>query len=479
MDPAQQQLRILLRGEIVNFFIAVMITGAGFAALGVHLIRWKSRARLLFWFGLTAALYGLRLLAGTQAIQSLFDVGQDFWLYSIRFISDVIIIPCLLLFEELYGKGWKSSIRWLIWAFTVYGVSAILIASARGRVYAVPDPGTGLILLPFVLIAGCWRGYRPPKIPGVGTLYAGWVIFSLTVLNDHLVEAELVRWRTRIEHVGFLILVGCMGYIAVRRFFVNEQQLISLEEEMKSARRIQAAILPQSTPKVDGLEVAARYVPMTAVAGDFYDFLSVDGKGHGFVVADVTGHGVPAALVAAMVKVAVSSQASSAADPAKVIAGLNRVMCRQAQGQFLTAGYLFVDSDVRTALYSAAGHPPLLLWRRANRTIHEFKENGLLLGVRANEEYSNMNLELQSGDRLLLYSDGIVEASNAAEEQFGERRFQEFIKAHENLEAERFAGALLQEVLAWPGMSALHRQTDDITLLVIDVKATSVTGRHA
>jgi serine phosphatase RsbU (regulator of sigma subunit) len=254
-------------------------------------------------------------------------------------------------------------------------------------------------------------------------------------------------------------------------FFVNEQQLISLEEEMKSARRIQASILPQSTPRVDGLEVAARYSPMTAVAGDYYDFLSVDGKGHGFMVADVAGHGVPAALVAAMVKVAVSSQASSASDPAKVIAGLNRVMCRQAQGQFITAGYLFVDADTRTALYAAAGHPPLLLWRRASRTIHEFKENGLLLGVRANEEYSNMNLDLQSGDRLLLYSDGIVEASNLSEEQFGESRLEKFIRAHEDLGAERFAGALLKEVLAWPGTSASQGQADDITLIVIDVKA--------
>jgi sigma-B regulation protein RsbU (phosphoserine phosphatase) len=471
MDPAQQQVRILLQGEIVKLVLGIIISGAGLSALAVQLIRWKSRARLLLWFGLSASLYGLRILAETRAIESLFDAPPDFCRYSIRFISDVIIIPFLLFFEELYGNGWKSSIRWLIWGFTIYGFSAILIASAQGRVYAVPDPGTGLILIPFVLIAGYWLGYRPPGAPEVRTLYAGILIFSLAVLNDHLVDARLLRSRDGIEPIGFLILVGCMGYIAVRRFFVNEQQLISLEEEMKSARRIQASILPQSTPCVDGLEVAARYSPMTAVAGDFYDFLSVDGKGHGFMVADVAGHGVPAALVAAMVKVAVSSQVSSASDPAKVIAGLNRVMCRQAQGQFITAGYLFVDGDTRTALYAAAGHPPLLLWRRANQTIHEFRENGLLLGVRANEEYSNMNLRLQSGDRLLLYSDGIVEASNPSEEQFGERRFQEFIKTHKDLEADGFAGALLKEVLAWPGTSAPLGQTDDITLLVIDVKA--------
>jgi serine phosphatase RsbU (regulator of sigma subunit) len=187
------------------------------------------------------------------------------------------------------------------------------------------------------------------------------------------------------------------------------------------------------------------------------------------VVADVAGHGVPAALVAAMVKVAVSSQINDGADPGKVIAGLNSVLCREAEGQYATAVYLFLDEKKLTGRYSAAGHPPLLLWRRATRTLTELNANGLLLGVRRNEAYPQSEFSFEAGDRLLLYTDGLVEATNPNGKEFGEARLSDFIDAHESLPAEQLAERLLQEVLAWPGNGNQRPQADDITLVVIDI----------
>src|SRR3984885_11132098 len=121
------------------------------------------------------------------------------------------------------------------------------------------------------------------------------------------------------------------------------QQLLSIQKELETARQIQLSILPSVIPKIEGLDIAARYVPMTSVAGDFYDFIVVDEKHLGILVADVSGHGMPAALIASMLKIALSAQGAHAADPAQVLAGLNQTLCGKFQYQYVTAAYLFVD----------------------------------------------------------------------------------------------------------------------------------------
>src|SRR5215467_189628 len=104
------------------------------------------------------------------------------------------------------------------------------------------------------------------------------------------------------------------------------QQLLMIQKELETAWQIQLSILPSEIPKIEGLDIAARYVPMTSVAGDFYDFIVVDEKHIGILVADVSGHGMPAALVASMLKIALSAQEAHAADPAQVLLGLNRAL---------------------------------------------------------------------------------------------------------------------------------------------------------
>src|SRR6201994_2411798 len=157
------------------------------------------------------------------------------------------------------------------------------------------------------------------------------------------------------------------------------QQLLTIQKELETARQIQLSILPSAVPKMEGLDIAARYIPMTSVAGDFYDFIVVDEKHIGILVADVSGHGMPAALIASMLKIALSSQVGHAADPAKVLLGLNETLCGKFQHHFVTAAYVFIDMEGGTLTYAGAGHPPLLLWGGPDG-VRSVEENGLFLG---------------------------------------------------------------------------------------------------
>jgi phosphoserine phosphatase RsbU/P len=360
-------------------------------------------------------------------------------------------------------------LQWLLVAQAVWGVAAIGTDMIRHHPGGIPDPSNLLlVVLPALVIAGHMRGYRPPRSSWAAIIFTGFSTFVVAVIFDHLRDAGLTPWQFRTEPFGFLANLGCLGYVAVKQFVSNEQQLIAIAEEMRSAARIQASILPGSVPPVGGLKIAVRYKLMTAVAGDFYDFLATVG-GVGILVADVTGHGVPAALVASMLKVAAASQAEHADDPARVISALNQMICRQVRGQLTTAGYLYVQPVRGKALYSAAGHPRPLIWRKDGRTLRELGDNGLLLGLRSDEQYVNTHIELQSGDRLLLYTDGILEAANSSEEFFGEERLAGFVAAQDGLSTDAFADALLSKVVAWSGSASGSQQTDDITIVVVDV----------
>ena len=202
------------------------------------------------------------------------------------------------------------------------------------------------------------------------------------------------------------------------------QQLLAIQKELETARQIQLSILPSVIPKIEGLDIAARYVPMTSVAGDFYDFIVVDEKHIGILVADVSGHGMPAALIASMLKIAFSAQVAHAADPAQVLLGLNQALCGKFQHHYVTAAYLFVDMQKRTLTYAGAGHPPLLLRGGSSRGVRDVAENGLFLGKFPFATYSSVELPLNAGDRALLYTDGISETTNFCRSRIWNRLFQ-------------------------------------------------------
>ena len=247
-------------------------------------------------------------------------------------------------------------------------------------------------------------------------------------------------------------------------------QLLALNTELEMARQIQLSILPHSIPKLAGLDIAAHYLPMTSVAGDFYDFIQIDDKHIGILIADVSGHGLPSALIASMLQVALTGQAGHATEPAKVLLGLNRALCGKFTQNFVTAAYVYVDLENNLMRYAGAGHPPMLQWRNSAGKTNQILENGLFLGMFGEASYETLEFPLEPGDRYVLYTDGIPEAANSAQEQFGVDRLMSFMKSHKHLEAEPFSQTLLDDLAGWSNQGIGPGQQDDITLLVIDYK---------
>ncbi len=246
-------------------------------------------------------------------------------------------------------------------------------------------------------------------------------------------------------------------------------QLMVVYQELEMARELQVSILPGETPAVSGLKIAARYIPMSAVAGDFYDFISIDENHLGVLIADVSGHGLPAALIASMLKIALSTQSSVAFRPAMVLNGLNELLHGKFRRQYVTAAYVYLDLESRIMRYGGAGHPAILLRSGLCGTVSELEENGLFLGPFADAVYSSVEIPIAVGDRVLLYTDGVLECMNEAGEEFGLVRLKQYLETGSGQTAEEFLDALMGELWKWAGQASGTPLTDDITLLAIDI----------
>ena len=413
------------------------------------------------------------VLASRPSFRSLFDESRIFWVYVNWVITCTIILPLGLFLYQVADEHLRNFFRWFLAAQTVFAIFGIL-AAALGVSLAKLFFANNFVVLgtlattALLPVVNKWRpGPRQRLSHEFRVFIAGFVVWLLFVVHANLLGLKILTGQN-VEFLGFLVFVACLGYVSAYRTFANEERLLAINKELEIARRIQSSTLPQSVPTLAGLEIAARYVPMSAVAGDFYDFLGVDDKRVGILVADVTGHGVPAALIASMLKVAFAGQAAHADDPARVLTGLNRSLCGKFEEHFVTAAYLFVDLEKSRLRYSAAGHPPLMLASRGAGKVREIEENGLMLGMFPEAAYSAVEVGLSPGDRCLLYTDGLFEAKNAAQEEFGKSRCKEFMETQRDIPAARFVETLLDSVVGFSGYNSARAQEDDITLVVLD-----------
>jgi sigma-B regulation protein RsbU (phosphoserine phosphatase) len=194
------------------------------------------------------------------------------------------------------------------------------------------------------------------------------------------------------------------------------------DRELQEARRIQQKLLPARLPQVDGWSIAASWQPAAGVGGDCYDAISFGSSRVGVSIADVVGKGIPAALMMSNLQASVRAFATERVSPGDLCRQVNRVLCGNiAEGRFISFFYCIVDPCKRSVTYSNAGHyPPILI--RAEGSIERLTAGGPVLGVLSDGVYEEASVPIRPGDRVILFTDGITEARNAADEEFGEER---------------------------------------------------------
>jgi len=456
-DPqltASQVLRTFHHDELYLFL------GAAFTTFGIISAAFSFLSRkfeaMLFWLGLFAIFYGQRmwlnlgLLALMVPPSAFFDslraagsylvpIPAFFYFAAAGFLTRfggrkaaiAMSIPFLCLFVGTFWFGPRSSFRQIDHVLVILTLTVLAIQSIKRK-----------------------QNDRDDIIFRRGIL-----VFAAFAVYDNI-TGTLGHFQN-VEPLGFAFFLGTLGYVAAKRSLARDQQFSDIQKELEIAQRIQTAILPPPYPHSDHFQVAARYVPMTAVAGDFYDFVVADPMQAGLLIADVSGHGVPAALIASMVKLAATSQRAHAADPAMLLSGMNAVLCGNTQEQFVTAAYAYLDASSSTLRYSAAGHPPILLLRAGE--IVKLAENGLMLAAFSFATYETAVCPLEHGDRLVLYTDGVLEAANAQGEEFGSNRLCTLLKDSALLDAEQAADQIVSSLQTWS-----KSQNDDLSVLICD-----------
>jgi sigma-B regulation protein RsbU (phosphoserine phosphatase) len=318
-----------------------------------------------------------------------------------------------------------------------------------------------------------------PKLAGLVAAESGSNLTLLAVsARSALAGVMVVACSGPFRHLTerrLAILNGIAAQVAIAvesdRLLQEAGEQERMKQELAVAKRIQISFLPECCPVISGWELATIWRSAREVAGDFYDFMPLpSGRGHessrtGVVIADVADKGVPAALFMALSRTLLRTMAITGRPPAEAVALANNLILADTRSElFVTLFYVILESETGTISYVNAGHPPPLLIRSASGDVEELRTGGMAMGVLPDVDYAQESRRLGPGDVLILYTDGIPEATDGEGRMFGRTRLAEVAQACRNEPVgslgDSIEAAVQQFVAGAP-------QSDDLTLVVV------------
>jgi serine phosphatase RsbU (regulator of sigma subunit)/pSer/pThr/pTyr-binding forkhead associated (FHA) protein len=258
------------------------------------------------------------------------------------------------------------------------------------------------------------------------------------------------------------------------RLYREKLDKAKLEHEMRVAAEIQQALLPKPLSGFRFVEAAAASIPCRSIGGDFFDYLDQDGAKFGFVLGDVAGKGPPAALMSALMQGMFASQVQYADNPAEVVTSVNKALCRRGlESRFVTLMFGIVSTDGLMTYCNAGHNPPFVIGKAGVRRL---EIGGPVVGLLEFAPYGTGTVNLDPGDTIIVFSDGVSEAMNSAGDEFGDPRLLAAVEAAGPLGA----GALVDHVItAVRAFTLGAAQSDDITAMVIRYLGAGGSGAGA
>jgi len=294
----------------------------------------------------------------------------------------------------------------------------------------------------------------------------GFVFFSSVNKNEYS-KAHVSFFRQIAGQLAATVEKGRLyTALAAQKDLIAEQNAV-MTRDLEMARQVQRTLVPAKLPPMERLDIALHYEPAVQVGGDVLDVIPLDDGKVFLFVGDAVGHGVRAALVMSVVKTALRSSVSGDCNPAGVLKYLDGVLRGLFDEQFVTAASCLLDQRSLKGRVSLAGHPPLLVFRSASGRLDSVDSSGLPLGITGDGSYSDFGIDLQAGDAIVLYTDGIIEAFNAAREPYLLDRFKRLVREHGRLGAADLLDVIRRDLKAH---SNGHPLQDDLTLMVVKVR---------
>ncbi|MDX1388772.1 MAG: SpoIIE family protein phosphatase, partial [Acidobacteriota bacterium] len=272
--------------------------------------------------------------------------------------------------------------------------------------------------------------------------------------------------RLNTEEMTLLSLLSTQVGIAIRNARLHEEAVARkiVDQELAMARSIQQTILSGRHPSSNGVDIAALSIPSRQVGGDYYDLVSMDQGRLGIAIGDVSGKGIPAALVMSMLHAGLHAQINGRAAVAEVADRMNRILYRSTSAEkFATFFFGIYEPSDRRLLYTNAGHNyPLVVGRDGQ--VKRLREGGLLLGVMEDSPYREASVRVDPGDLLVFYTDGVTEAADPGEQEYGESRLLEAVMRDPDRRAQEIVDSVREEVVRFS-----HSDTfsDDFTIIVM------------